>query len=310
MAVTGGCGFIGANLCRDLLSSPAIDEVVVVDDLSTGSNSNLITGDRLRLIEASVLDSAALDEAISGAQGVVHLAAHPSVPRSLANPVATHEANATGTLSVLQAARRNDAPHLIVASSSSVYGANPRLPKSEDLVPSPLSPYAASKLATEAYTLSYAHSFGLEVLVFRFFNVFGPLQPAQHDYAAVIPAFISAAIQGRPLTLYGDGHQTRDFTFVETVTGVITDALTRQITADRPVNLAFGSRVSLLELIARLEVILGRTLEVLHKDPRPGDVHASQADETLLRSLFPSVVPVALEAGLRRTVDWFLRRGG
>jgi UDP-glucose 4-epimerase len=305
VAVTGGCGFIGANLCSSLLSSPFVDEVVVVDDLSTGAKDNLVPLDRLRIIEGSVLEPVALDEALSGVQAVVHLAARPSVPRSLTDPIATHEANATGTIRVLEAARRKDVPQLIVASSSSVYGSNPSLPKREDLVPSPMSPYAASKLASEAYALAYARSFGLDVLVFRFFNVFGPLQPAHHDYAAVIPAFISAALQSRPLTVYGDGNQTRDFTFVESVTGVIADAVVRRVAADGPVNLAFGSRISLLELISALEGVLGRTLEVVHEDSRPGDVYASQADQTLLRSLFPSVGPVQLEAGLRRTVDWF-----
>jgi UDP-glucose 4-epimerase len=305
VAVTGGCGFIGANLCSSLLSGSVVDEVVVVDNLSTGAKNNLFALDRVRLIEASILDPTALDEALSGVQAVVHLAARPSVPRSLADPVASHDANATGTVRVLEAARRAGGPHLIVASSSSVYGSNPSLPKREDLVPSPMSPYAASKLASEAYALAYARSFGLDALVFRFFNVFGPLQPAHHDYAAVIPAFISAALEDRPLTVYGDGNQTRDFTFVDSVTAVIADAIVRRVTTDGPVNLAFGSRVSLLEVINALEGVLGTTLDVLHEDPRAGDVYASQADQSQLLSLFPSIRPVTLEAGLRRTVDWF-----
>ena len=150
---------------------------------------------------------------MAGAHAVVHLAARPSVRRSLADPMASHEVNATGTMMVLEAARRHGMPHVVVASSSSVYGANPSLPKREDMAPMPVSPYAASKLAAESYALSYARSFGLPVLAFRFFNVFGPLQPAGHAYAAVVPAFVSCALSGTPLPVHGDGTQTRDFTY-------------------------------------------------------------------------------------------------
>jgi UDP-glucose 4-epimerase len=171
-----------------------------------------------------------------------------------------------------------------------------------------MSPYAASKLAAEAYMLAYARSFGLDVLVFRFFNVFGPLQPANHNYAAAVPAFISAALDRRPLTIYGDGHQTRDFTFVDSVTSVIADATARRVTASGPVNLAFGTSVRLLDMVAALERVLGNSLHVVHQDPRPGDVYESQADPRLLLSLFPLAVPVDLETGLRRTVEWFLQQ--
>ena len=194
---------------------------------------------------------------------------------------------------------------MIVASSSSVYGANPAMPKHEGLATAPLSPYAASKLAAEAYTLAWAHSFGLDVLAFRFFNVFGPLQQAGHAYAAAIPAFISAALAGEPITVYGDGLQTRDFTFVDSVTSVLADAVIRRVTSDTPVNLAFGGRSSLLDVIAMLEQILDRPLDRAHGPARPGDVRDSQADQTLLRQLFPSVEPVPLEDGLRATVEWF-----
>ena len=170
----------------------------------------------------------------------------------------------------------------------------------------PMSPYAASKLATEGYALAYQQSFGLPVLAFRFFNVFGPLQPAGHAYAAVVPAFVSAAVEGRPLVVHGDGHQSRDFTFVETVTAVIADALARRVTYPEAVNLAFGSRVDLLTLVAMLEELVGHALEVEHVDARPGDVRHSQADSTRLRTLFPEVAPIALEPALRATLDWFL----
>jgi UDP-glucose 4-epimerase len=302
IVVTGGAGFIGANLCRRL--STAGETVVAFDDLSTGDVDNLRDLD-VRFVEGTILDAVALDGALRDATAVVHLAARPSVPRSIADPVASHLANATGTVEVLEAARRAGNLHVIVASSSSVYGANPTLPKHEDLATLPLSPYAASKLATEAYALAYQQSFGVPALVFRFFNVFGPLQAAGHAYAAVVPAFVSAALDGRPLTMHGDGKQSRDFTFVDTVTEVIADALARGVTSTTPVNLAFGTRTDLLTLIAELEAVVGTTLAVEHVETRAGDVRHSQADSTRLQELFPDVVPITLPDALRATVDWF-----
>jgi UDP-glucose 4-epimerase len=304
VAVTGGAGFIGANLCRVLSGSDAVEGVVVLDDLSTGRKENL-DGVGATLVEGSILDAALLDDVFRDVDAVVHLAARPSVPRSIQDPMASHEANATGTLMVLEAARAAGGLHVIVASSSSVYGANPELPKHEGLRPQPLSPYAVSKLATEAYALSHGVCFDLPVLAFRFFNVFGPLQPAGHAYAAVIPAFVDAALAGRPIPVQGDGEQTRDFTYVGTVCAVIADALARKVTSADPVNLAFGSRRSLLDVIAELEGALGRPLERDHGPPRVGDVRDSQADQTRLRSLFPDVEPVAFADGLAETIAWF-----
>jgi UDP-glucose 4-epimerase len=305
IVVTGGAGFIGANLCRLLEREDFADEVVALDDLSTGSRRNLDGSPSVEVREGSILDADVLDDVMEGAQAVVHLAARPSVPRSLADPMATHLVNATGTMMVLEAARRHGLPHVIVASSSSVYGANPTLPKREDMAPRPISPYAASKLATESYALSYGHSFGLPVLAFRFFNVFGPLQPSNHAYAAVVPAFVSCALSGHALPVNGDGTQTRDFTFVGTVVAVLADALRRGVTASEPVNLAYGSRVSLLEVIATLEEVTGGPLRRDHSAPRAGDVTHSQADHTLLSRLFPEVRPTPLADGLRATVAWF-----
>jgi len=307
VVVTGGAGFIGANLCRALGAVPVVNEIVAFDDLSTGSEANLHGAglDSVKLIEGTILDAAALDDLIVGADAVVHLAARPSVPRSLADPVASHVANATGTLEVLEAARRAGGPLVVSASSSSVYGANPTIPKHEDLATRPLSPYAASKLAAEAYVLAYQHSFGVPTLAFRFFNVFGPLQPAGHAYAAVVPAFIDAALAGRPLPVHGDGRQTRDFTFVDTVTAVLTDAVVRRVTNPDPVNLAYGTRHDLLSIIAELEAILGHPLERTHLEPRAGDVRDSQADSSQLRALFPAISATPLTDGLRQTVDWF-----
>jgi len=303
--VTGGAGFIGANLVRRLQSSPAVESIVVLDNLSTGHRENLERTGGLDVREGSILDPGDLADAVRGCDAIVHLAARPSVPRSIDDPLASHEANATGTLRVLEAARTLGRAHVIVASSSSVYGANLTLPKHEDLAPKPLSPYAASKLAAESYALAYATCFGLDVLAFRFFNVFGPLQDPDHAYAAVVPMFLSAAVAGRPLRVHGDGKQTRDFTSVGTVTRVIADALERRVTAPGPVNLAFGNRVPLVELVERIERILGARVEVEHTEPRAGDVRDSQADSSRLCELFPHVEPVDLDEGLAATVDWF-----
>jgi UDP-glucose 4-epimerase len=305
VVVTGGAGFIGANLCRTLAAHPDVDTVVAFDDLSAGSRDNL-QGVAAELVVGTILDTDALANVCAEADAIVHLAAIGSVPRSVADPVPTHAANATGTVNVLQAAReaRNGGAHVVVAGSSSVYGANPTLPKHEGLAPRPLSPYAASKLATEAYALAWGASYGLPVLSFRFFNVYGPLQPADHVYAAVVPRFVAAALAGQPLTVYGDGTQSRDFTYVGTVAGVITDAVVRRVAHPEPVNLAFGTRNTLLQLIALLEEQLGRNAELQFEAPRTGDVAHSQADHTSLDSLFPGATTVSLADGLRATIEW------
>ncbi|MFZ6003772.1 MAG: NAD-dependent epimerase/dehydratase family protein [Actinomycetota bacterium] len=304
VVVTGGAGFIGANLCRHLLDVDGVREVVVVDDLSSGSRANL-DGLATENHFGSILDPRVLDDAFAGAASVVHLAARPSVPRSIADPEASHEVNATGTVRVLEAMRRHTVPHAVVASSSSVYGANPTLPKHEDLTLSPRSPYAASKLATESYAIAWSQVWDMDVLAFRFFNVFGPLQPAGHAYAAVIPAFVEAALAGRSVEVHGDGRQTRDFTFVDTVCGILADAVVRRVSLDKPVNLAFGGRHDLLEVLKMLEELLGHPIDRHHVEPRAGDVRDSQADRTRLQSLFPDAKPIGLAEGLQRTVDWF-----
>ena len=304
VVVTGGAGFIGANVSRVLAAHRAISEVVALDNLSTGYRSNL-DGVDAALVEGDILEPADLDACLQGAAAVVHLAARPSVPRSIKDPVASHHANATGTLNVLEAARRAGDVQVIVASSSSVYGSNPALPKHEDLATRPMSPYAASKLATEAYALAYQSTYGMPTLAFRFFNVFGPLQAAGHAYAAVIPAFVDAALHNRPIPVQGDGSQSRDFTFVDTVAAVIADAVTNRISTPEPVNLAFGSRTDLLEVITLLEQELDTTLEKEFLPSRVGDVPHSQAANARLQELFPTVTPVDLADGLHRTVEWF-----
>lgn len=303
VVVTGGAGFIGANLCRELSARPEVTQVVALDDLSTGFKENL-DGGTAELLVGSILDRDLLSEIVTGAASIVHLAARPSVPRSLLDPIASHEVNATGTLNVLEAARQA-AAHVVVASSSSVYGDTDVLPKHEDLPTRPLSPYGVSKLATEAYALAYQSSFALETLAFRFFNVYGPLQAAGHAYAAVVPAFVDAALRRAPVTVHGDGRQTRDFTYVGSVTQVLADAVVRRVTASTPVNLAFGTRSSLLDLVAELSGVLEAPVDREHVEARRGDVRDSQASSDLLQRLFPQITPVPLARGLAETVAWF-----
>lgn len=299
--VTGGAGFIGANLIRRL-SDDGVDHIVVMDDLSTGSSANL-EGLDVEFHYGSILEPDLLARASRDVSSIVHLAARPSVPRSIADPLASHATNATGTLQVLEAARAVNA-HVVLASSSSVYGKNPVLPKHEGLRPMPLSPYAASKLATESYALAYREVYGLAVLPFRFFNVYGPRQPAGHAYAAVVPEFVSRALSDQPLLVHGDGLQTRDFTFVDTVAEILSRAARERIESADSVNLAFGTRHSLLEVIALLEVELGRNLPIVHVETRAGDVRDSQAQRTELERLFPGVTPAPLAVGLAATVEW------
>jgi UDP-glucose 4-epimerase len=301
--VTGGAGFIGANLCRELAAHPEISDVIALDDLSTGAAENL-GGIDAEFVEGSILNRDLLAEIVDTVDSVVHLAALPSVPRSLADPLRTHEVNATGTVYVLEACRRKSL-HVVAASSSSVYGAVSVSPKHEDLPTRPLSPYAMTKLAAEAGLLAYAAAFGLPTLAFRFFNVYGPLQSAGHPYAAVIPTFIASALRGDRLQVHGDGGQVRDFTFVTTVTNVLADAVLRQVTSPVPVNLAFGTRVSVAELAERVSIATGVHAEICHGPARPGDVRDSQADNARLQALFPDVRPVSLDEGLSKTVAWF-----
>lgn len=299
--VTGGAGFIGANTCRRLAS--AGHDVVVLDDLSTGSSANL-EGIDVRLVVGSILDDAGLDDAISGCTAVVHLAAIGSVPKSIDDPVGTHEVNTTGTVRVLEAARRHGVAHVSVASSAAVYGPEPALPAHEELPVRPISPYAASKVATEQHALAWQAAYGLRVLALRFFNVFGPLQGVDHVYAAVVPAFVDAALGNRPLPIHGDGTQTRDFIDVGTVAAVLVDAAERQVGHPTPVNVAFGTRRSLLDLADELAAVVGRPLERHHTPARAGDIAHSRADPRLLRTLFPTIEPVPFPDALRTTVEW------
>ena len=298
--VTGGAGFIGTNLVRRLVGEGHVP--VVFDDFSTGLESNL-AGLDVEMVRGNLADAEAVARAADSVDAIVHLGARGSVPRSIEHPVATHEVNATGTLNVLEAAR-HEGKHVVMSSSSSVYGANPLLPKIERTWTQPLSPYAASKLAGEGYMLGYQASYGLPTLVFRFFNVFGPWQRPDHDYAAVVPKWLWKAMTGQVIEVHGDGTQTRDFTYVDSVVDILMDAVQRRVSLDSPVNLAFGRRHSLLDILERIERLLGVTPQVEFVPARVGDVKNSENDPALLQSVFPSVEPVDLDPALERTAAW------
>ena len=305
VVVTGGAGFIGTNLARRLLERS--HTVVALDDLSGGSTVGLPI--EVQLVQRDIRNADVVDSALDGADAVVHLAARGSVPRSVADPVAAFDVNANGTLSILESARRNGAS-VVFASSSSVYGRNRENPKHEEMWVSPMSPYAASKLAAESLVGSYAESYGMNVLSFRFFNVFGPWQRPDHVYAAVVPKWIWRAIHGQAIQVDGDGLQSRDFTSVHTVTDVLVDAIERGVSLPTPVNLAYGNNFTLLELKGSIQSIIGKELEVEYCPPRKADVKASQNDPTLLKKLFPGVEPRSFESTLRETYEWLLSQRG
>ena len=297
--VTGGAGFIGTNLTLDLLSSGY--EVKVFDDLSTGLKANIPKD--AEFVNASILESSQIDIAIKDCEVVVHLGARGSVPRSIKDPIATHNVNATGTLNVLEAAR-NSKCHYIFSSSSSVYGSNMILPKNEDMVLRPITPYAASKMSGEALSLGYAKSYGLAVSTFRFFNIFGPWQRPDHEYAAVLPKWISKCIKGDEIEIFGDGEQTRDFTYVGTVIKIITDCISNKVLHPEPVNLAYGNNISLNQVTDLLKNDFP-DLKVKHLSPRGGDVLHSKNDPKLVKSLYPNINIEKFETSLQETIKWF-----
>ena len=297
--VTGGAGFIGTNLILDLLSSGY--EVKVFDDLSTGLKANIPKD--AEFVNASILESSQIDKAIKDCEVVVHLGARGSVPRSIKDPIATHNVNATGTLNVLEAAR-NSQCHYIFSSSSSVYGSNMILPKNEDMVLRPITPYAASKMSGEALSLGYAKSYGLAVSTFRFFNIFGPWQRPDHEYAAVLPKWISKCIKGDEIEIFGDGEQTRDFTYVGTVVSIIKNCILDKVRHPEPVNLAYGNNISLNQVIYLLKNSFP-DLKVKYLSPRDGDVLHSKNDPKLVKSLYPNINVEKFETSLQETINWF-----
>lgn len=304
VAVTGGAGFIGSNLVLRLLDKG--HKVSVIDDLSTGLLSNISDLD-CDFHEVSITDFDSLKVAITDCEAIFHLGARGSVPRSIKNPRATHDVNGTGTLNILEIARRTGA-HVIYSSSSSVYGRNSHLPKEENMWLGPMTPYAASKLAAEGYVQAYASTYDIPVTLLRFFNVFGPRQRPDHEYAAVLPKWIWLALQNKPIEVYGDGTASRDFTYVDTVLDVAVESLEKRIISEGPVNLAFGNKISLNYVIERLTTHFPN-LVVNYRENRLGDVKESQNSPELLKALFPNVVPKNFEKALDETIVWLKEFG-
>jgi UDP-glucose 4-epimerase len=304
VAVTGGAGFIGSNLVARLISEGF--EVTVIDDLSTGLLSNVDSQD-CDFRQISITDFKNLNAAIQDCQTIIHLAARGSVPRSIKNPVATHDVNATGTLNVLEVAR-NSGAHVIFSSSSSVYGRNMQLPKDESMWLGPMTPYAASKLAAEGYVQAYAAAYKVPTTLLRFFNVFGPRQRPDHEYAAVLPKWIWLAMQGQPIDVYGDGTASRDFTYVDTVLDIAMTAMKEKVVTEGAMNLAYGNRIFLNDTIEMLKKHFPE-LQVNYKSERLGDVKESQNDPELLKKLFPKIQPKEFETALSETIEWLKEFG-
>ena len=302
--VTGGAGFIGSNIAEALVARG--DEVVVFDDLSTGYEKNIAhIRDAVTFIRGDIRDADAVRRAMDGVDYVLHQAALASVPRSIEDPVLVTDVNLRGTLVVLEEARRAGVKRFVYAASSSAYGDSETLPKIETMIPKPLSPYAASKLAGEHYCSVYARVYGLSTVSLRYFNIFGPRQDPRSQYAAVIPIFASHLIAGTQPTIFGDGEQSRDFTFIENVVDAnIRASLCGEARGD-VVNVACGERYTLNGLFEMMRGILGSSVEPRYEPPRPGDVKHSHADISAAHRLLGYEARVPFAEGLRRTLAWY-----
>jgi UDP-N-acetylglucosamine/UDP-N-acetyl-alpha-D-glucosaminouronate 4-epimerase len=304
--VTGGAGFIGSALVRALVARG--DRVRVLDNFFSGKRENLTGVERaIELVEGDVGDEPTLGRALAGVELVFHEAAIPSVPRSLVEPVASHEANATATLKLLGAAREARVRRVVYAASSSAYGDTPTLPKVETMPPAPLSPYAVSKLTGELYCQVYAKAYGLDTVCLRYFNVFGPRQDPGSAYAAVIPRFVTAALAGARLTIYGDGNQSRDFCYVDdaVAANLLAAAAAASAVSGRVFNVAGGAATTLLEVARQLGELIGRTLEIDYAPARAGEVRHSRADLDAARAGLGYRPAIPLREGLRRTIAWY-----
>ena len=306
--VTGGAGFIGSHLARRLSADG--HAVRVLDNLSTGSRANLDGASGIELVEGDIRDADTCRRAIRDMELVFHVAALPSVPRSIADPWASHDHNVNGTMRVLEAARAAGVRRVVYSSSSSVYGDTPTLPKVESMEPLCRSPYATAKLAGEQYVLAYARAGMLEGVALRYFNVFGPRQSPTSAYAAVIPAFLQAALAGTVAEVHGDGEQTRDFTYVDNVVDANLRAAfgPAESVNGWAANIGAGSRTSLNGLLELVEQVTGRTVARHHRPPRAGDVRDSQASLDRAKRVLGYEPIVDLREGLRRTWEWFLER--
>jgi nucleoside-diphosphate-sugar epimerase len=308
--VTGGAGFIGSNIVHALVARG--EAVRVLDNFSTGSWANLAeVRDRIEVIEGDVRDPSVLQRALAGVEYVSHQAALRSVPRSVDDPLSTDAVNTHGTLQLLVAARAaGTVKRVVYASSSSVYGDSPALPKEEDQTPAPISPYAVSKLAGEYYCRTFTRLYGLETVSLRYFNVFGPRQSPESKYAAVVPLFIRAALRGEPLVVHGDGEQSRDFTYIDNVVQANLLACTQPNVGGEVFNVACNERHSVLEIAHTVARLVGKPIKIEHTPPRAGDVRHTQASIAKAQRLLGYQPAVGFEEGMRRTVAWLRQQLG
>jgi len=308
VVVTGGCGFIGSNIAEELIKK---HYVVVIDDLSTGRIENIQSlqdKENFEFVRGNITDLGLLKQIFEDVDCIFHQAAIPSVQRSVENPLDTNEANIKGTLNVLIAARDCGVKKVVYASSSSVYGDTPELPKKENMKPNPQSPYAVSKLTGEYYCKVFSDIYGIKTICLRYFNVYGPNQDPASEYAAVIPRFINRVLNNQPPIIFGDGNQTRDFTFVKDV--VKANILAMEKNVEGVFNIAYGQQISINELANKIMEIVGVKLNPVYDKPRPGDIRNSLADISLAKQKLGYMPEYSLEKGLEVTIRWFstLRR--
>lgn len=302
--VTGGAGFIGSNICKELVSQGCF--VRVVDNLLTGKKSNLASIiDKVDFIQADMGDAEVAQSAMKDIDVVLHQGALPSVPRSVDDPAATHRHCVNATFTLLLAARDAGVKRFVFAASSSAYGDTPTLPKVETMMPMPLSPYAAAKLVGEYYCSVFYQVFGLETISLRYFNVFGPNQDPASQYAAAIPAFVTAILKDKPPTVYGDGEQSRDFTYIDNVVEANLLAARAKQTKGEVINIACGEAITVNEIIALINELLGKNIKPIYTDPRPGDVKHSLADITLAEKLIGYKTKIPFKQGLQLAINWY-----
>ena len=306
--VTGGAGFIGSHLAEELLRRG--HTVRVVDSLITGKRQNLEVLKGVEFLEGDLADQDVAERAVKGMEYVLHQAAIPSVPRSVKDPITSNRANIDASLNTLVAARDGGVKRLVYAGSSSAYGDTPTLPKREDMPTAPLSPYALQKLVAEQYGQMFTKLYGFETVTIRYFNVFGPRQDPGSPYSGVISLFATSLLEGRQPVIYGDGEQTRDFTYIANVVDGVLRAVEAPQAAGEVINVATGGRISLNELLRTMQAIVGSSVKPIYKDGRAGDVRDSQADISKARELLGYVPKVSLEEGLTHTLAWARARKG
>ena len=304
--ITGGAGFVGCNLARYILDKG--HDVVVLDNFATGKRENLTEiAERIELIEGDIRDRDTVDRAIDGCSAIFHEAALGSVPRSMEDPVSSHDVNVNGTVMILEAARAAGIKRVVFAASSSAYGDRKESPKHEGMVPLPISPYAANKVSCEVYMQAYAAAYGMETVCLRYFNVFGPHQDPAGAYAAVIPVFVSRLLAGEGPAVFGDGEQSRDFCYIENVCNAnwLAANAPAEACSGKVMNIACNARTSLNEILDLLKELLGTDVEAIYQGERAGDVKHSLADVSLAREAIGYEPKVFFEEGLRNAIDWY-----